>query len=198
MKIRILVSIFLAGMLFVGCGSSNETTQTDMEENLPDWYMNPPSSNSEYMYAIGEGSSTRRSMARKEAMSDGEAALAGKLEQEVSAMQKNFEEETTAGENSNYRQVFTDVSKSVAQQTLRGVEIDRSHFSRTQNGTQTEVILLVRMPIGEAANAMNQALQNTLSKDEELYTKFKASKAFEDMKKSIDDMKKGNMPSEQQ
>lgn len=199
MKIRILLTLLVAGFLVIGCGSSEETQkENEYESNLPDWYMNPPSNSNEYMYAIGEGTSSRRSMARKEAMQDGNASLAGKLEQEVSAMQKNFEEETTAGENSNYRQVFTDVSKSVAQQTLRGVEIDRSHFSRTQEGTQTEVILLVRMPIGEAANAMNQALQNTLSKDEELYTKFKASKAFEDMKKSIDEMKKGNMPSEQQ
>lgn len=194
MKIRILLSFLLAGFLVVGCSSSKEVQ--DNSSNLPSWYTNPPSSDSEYMYAIGEGTSSRRSMARQEAMQDGRASLATKLESEVSAMQKNFEEETTSGTNSNYSQVFTDVSKTVAQQTLRGVDVDRSHFTMTQNDTKHNVILLMRLPIGEAANSLNQALENTLSKDEELYTKFKASKAFEDMKKSIDDMKKGNMPSE--
>lgn len=184
----------------MGCSSSGnvQDEETQIESQMPDWYLNPPSTNNEYMYAIGEATSTRRRLARNNAMQNGRSALTTKLETEVSAMQKNFAEETTSGENSNYRQVFTDVSKSVAEQTLRGVEVDRSHFARTQEGTQINVILLVRMPIGEAANAMNQALQNTLSKDEELYTKFKASKAFKDMKKSIEDMENGDMPSENQ
>lgn len=193
MKIRTLLILIIAGMLFIGCGSSEDITEAESE--LPSWYMNPPSNSNEYMYALGEGTSSRRSMARQEAMQDGRSALATKLETEVSAMQKNFEEETTSGDQSNYRQVFTDVSKSVAQQTLSGVEVDRSHFTRTQEDTQYDVILLVRMPIGEAANAMNEALQNTLSRDEELYTQFKSSKAFEDMKNSIEEMKEGKMPS---
>lgn len=193
MKTRTLLILIIAGMLFIGCGSSEDVTET--ESNLPSWYTNPPSSDDEYMYAIGEGTSSRRSMAREQSMQDGRSALSTKLETEVSAMQKNFEEETTSGEDSNYRQVFTDVSKSVTQQTLRGVEVDRSHFTRTEDDAQYDVILLVRMPIGEAANAMNEALQNTLSRDEELYTKFKSSKAFEDMKNSIEDMEEGNMPS---
>jgi hypothetical protein len=201
MKLRILLALILGGLLFVGCSSSQQTAQqdepTEVEEGLPDWYLNPPSTNNEYMYAVGEATSTRRRLARTNAKSNGNAAIAQKIQAEVSAMQKNFAEETTSGQQSNYRQVFTDVSKTVAQQTLRGVEIDKSHFGRTQNGTQYEVLLLVRMPVGEAANALDQALQNTMSRDEELYTKFKASKAFKDMKKSIEDMKDGNMPSEQ-
>ncbi len=194
MKIRILLSFLLAGFLVVGCSSSKEVQ--DNSSNLPSWYTSPPSSDNEYMYAIGEGTSSRRSMARQEAMQDGRAALATKLESEVSAMQKNFEEETTSGTNSNYSQVFTDVSKTVAQQTLRGVDVDRSHFTMTQNDTKHNVILLMRLPVGEAANSLNQALENTLSKDEELYTKFKSSKAMDEMKKSIEEMKEGNMPSE--
>lgn len=193
MKIKTVLTLFVAGMLAFGCSSSAPTTN----DSLPGWYTNPPSTDNEYMYAIGEATSSRRSMARQQAMQNGRAGLATKLETEVSAMQKNYAEETTSGANSNYREVFTNVSKSVAQQTLRGVEVDQSRFAMTENDTKHEVILLVRLPIGEAANAMNQALQNTLSRDEELYTKFKSSKAFEDMKQSIEDMKEGNMPSEQ-
>lgn len=194
MKIRTLLTFLFAAALFVGCGSSEPAQQSSQ---YPDWYMSPPSSDSEYMYAIGEGTSSRMSMARQKAKQSGMAALAGKLESEVSAMQKNFEEETTSGVNSNYSQVFTNVSKSVAQQTLSGVDIHDSHVGSDQSGTKTHVILLMRLPVGEAANSLNQALQNTLSRDEELYTKFKASKAFEDMKQSIEEMKNGNMPSGQ-
>lgn len=196
MKIRTLLTFLFAAALVVGCSSSEPATN-EATSGLPGWYLSPPSSDSEYMYAIGEGTSSRRSMARNEAMQSGKAALASKLESEVSAMQKNFEEETTSGANSNYSQVFTDVSKSVAQQTLRGVDVDETHMEMVQNGTKYNVILLMRLPVGEAANSLNQALQNTLSKDEELYTKFKASKAFEDMKNSIDEMKNGSMPSNQ-
>lgn len=195
MKIRILLSFLLAGVLFVGCSSSEKVT--DDSGDLPSWYTNPPSSDNEYMYAIGEATSSRRSMARKQAMQNARAALTLKLESEVSAMQKNFAEETTSGANSNYSEVFTDVSKSVGQQTLRGVDVDQSRFYLRDNNTKHEVLLLARLPVGEAANSLNQALENTLSKDEELYTKFKASKAFEDMKKSIDEMKNGSMPSGQ-
>ncbi|NGP87533.1 LPP20 family lipoprotein [Fodinibius halophilus] len=197
MKLKIILAVFMSGMLLLGCSSSKEVSDdTEMESNLPNWYMNPPSSDNEYMYAIGEATSSRRRIARTSAMNNGDAAIAQKIQAEVSTMQKNFAEETTAGENSNYRQVFTDVSKSVAQQKLSGVEVYKSHFTKTDSGTKYEVILLMRMPIGEAANALDQALKNTLSRDEELYTKFKASKAFEDMKKSIEEMEQGSMPSE--
>lgn len=195
MKIRTVLVVLLAGMLFVGCSSTEEVQ--DDSGDLPSWYTNPPSSDNEYMYAVGEATSSRRSMARKQAMQNGRAQLAIKIQSEVSAMQKNYAEETVSGENSNYSEVFTDVSKTVAQQTLRGVEVEESAFYRRQNDTKHEVLTLVKMPVGEAANSLNQALQNTLSKEEELYTKFKASKAFEDMQKSIEDMGNGNMPSEQ-
>lgn len=195
MKIRTLLTFLFAAVLVVGC-SSSEPVQ-DTSSDLPDWYTMPPSSDNEYMYAIGEGTSSRRSMARKKAMQQARANLTLKLESEVSAMQKNFSEETTSGANSNYSEVFTDVSKSVGQQTLRGVDVYKSKFYERDSGTKHEVLLLARLPVGEAANSLNQALQNTLSKDEELYTKFKASKAFEDMKKSIEEMKQGSMPSNQ-
>ncbi|MEL7833345.1 LPP20 family lipoprotein [Fodinibius sp. Rm-B-1B1-1] len=194
MKTRILLTFLVAGFLAFGC-SSSENVQDNAGSDLPSWYTNPPSSDSEYMYAIGEGTSSRRSMARKQAMQNGRAALTLKLESEVSAMQKNFAEETTSGANSNYSEVFTDVSKSVGQQTLRGVDVDRSKFYTRDNNTKHEVLMLVRLPVGEAADALNQALENTLSKDEEMYTKFKASKGFEEMKQSIEEMKEGNMPS---
>lgn len=193
MKIRIILSFLLAGVLFAGCSSSGNVTDSD----LPSWYTNPPNSDSEYLYAVGEATSSRRSMARKQAMQNARAALTLKLEAEVSAMQKNFAEETTSGANSNYSEVFTDVSKSVGQQTLRGVDVDQSRFYLRNNNTQHEVLILARLPVGEAANSLNQALENTLSRDEELYTKFKASKAFEEMKKAIEEMKNGNMPSQQ-
>ena len=196
MKLRILLTFLVAGFLVVGC-SSSEPTADNAGSDLPSWYTNPPSSDSEYIYAIGEGTSTRRSMARKQALQNGRAALTLKLESEVSAMQKNFAEETTSGANSNYSEVFTDVSKSVGQQTLRGVDVDRSKFYQRDNNTRHEVLMLVRLPVGEAANALNDALENTLSKDEELYTKFKASKGFEEMMRSIEEMKNGSMPSEQ-
>jgi hypothetical protein len=196
MKIRILLTVLVAGFLVMGCSSSESATDNSGSD-LPGWYTNPPSSDSEYIYAIGEGTSSRRSMARKQALQNGRAALTLKLESEISAMQKNFAEETTSGANSNYSEVFTDVSKSVGQQTLRGVDVDRSKFYQRDNNTRHEVLMLVRLPVGEAANALNDALENTLSKDEELYTKFKASKGFEEMMKSIEKMKNGSMPSEQ-
>lgn len=193
MKVRKLLVLLFVGALMAGCGGSKEVQ--DDSGNLPSWYTNPPSSDNEYMYAIGEGMSSRRSMARKQAMQNGRAQLTIKLKSEVSAMQKNFSEESTSGANSNYSEVFTDVSKTVAQQTLRGVETEKSAFYRRQNNTKHEVLMLVKMPVGEAANSLNQALENTLSKDEELYTKFKSSKAFEEMQESIENMGNGNMPS---
>jgi hypothetical protein len=196
MKKRILLTFLVAGFLAFGCSSSGNV-QDNAGSDLPSWYTNPPSSDDEYIYAVGEATSTRRSMARKQALQTGRAALTLKLESEVSAMQKNFAEETTSGTNSNYSEVFTDVSKSVGQQTLRGVDVDRSKFYQRDNNTKHEVLMLVRLPVGEAANALNEALENTLSKDEEMYTKFKASKGFEEMKKSIEEMKGGNMPSGQ-
>ena len=170
-------------MLFVSaCGGSENTKDTSEGlENLPSWYTQPPDDNDEFLYAVSSAVSSRREIARRKANTDAKANLAQKLGTMVENMQKQFSEEITAGEESNYSESFTNATKTVTNQELTGVTTENVSFQAVDNETRYECFVLAKLPVGEA----RAALENALSKEEEMYVKFKESKAFKEMQNDI-------------
>lgn len=173
----VVVTVFLSA-----CGGSKNTTDTSEGlENLPSWYESPPDDNNEFLYAVSSAISSRREMARRKAQTDATANLARKLGTVVENMQKQFTEEITSGDESNYAEAFTSATKTVTNQRLTGVKVEETKFLARDNNTKYECFVLVKLPVGEARTA----LENALSKEEEMYVKFKESKAFEEMQSDI-------------
>lgn len=181
---RKLVPFLLVAVMIVvsACGSSDNTTDTSENlENMPSWYTQPPQDNNEFLYAVSSAVSSRREMARRKARTDGMANLAQKLGSVVENMQKQFSEEVTTGDESNYSEAFTSATKTISNQKLRGVKVENTVFMPRDNNTKYECFVLVKLPVGEA----RKALENALSKEEEMYVKFKESKAFDEMQDDI-------------
>lgn len=178
-------SLFLgliAGLLvMVACSPQPASQMQEDIDNLPSWYTNPPEDNDEFLYATSSALSSRREVARQKARQNATTAVAQKLGSKVEALEKLFTEEITSGTESNFSEAFTNASKTITSQELRGVAIDQVDFQPANNGTQYECFILVRMPVGDA----RRALDNALSKEEELYVKFKESKAFEELQKDL-------------
>lgn len=181
MRKSLLTGLIAGLMVMVACSPQPaEQMQEDLNQ-LPEWYTNPPEDNAEFLYATSSALSSRREVARQKASQNATAAIAQKLGSKVEALEKMFTEEITSGSESNFSEAFTSANKTITSQELRGVAIDQVEFQPANNGTQYECFVLLRMPVGDA----RRALDNALSKEEELYVKFKESKAFEELQKDL-------------
>ncbi|MDG5767133.1 hypothetical protein QA596_06630 [Balneolales bacterium ANBcel1] len=150
--------------------------------------MNPPEDTAEYLYSIGEAESQRRGTAIDQASISAQGAMAQKLETVVEGMQKLFEEEITSGEEANYREAWTNVTRAITQQQLRGGSVIQRDFMVNDDTGRYEAFVLYRLPVGEARSQ----LENSLSSEEELYTRFRESQAFQEMDQRIRELSGGN------
>ncbi|MAL18930.1 MAG: hypothetical protein CL670_06425 [Balneola sp.] len=183
MKIRSIFTMLLAAGILVSCGSNKPENTSD---TMPDWYLAPPPDTEEFFYAAAEAQSSRQGTALRSAQGNATQAMAAKLEVKVSALQKSFEEEVQSGANANYAATFSNASEQLVNSTLNGVSRDRAECEQldpemTGGNVNSRCYVLVRMPVGQARTV----LDNALSKDEELYTKFKASKAFDELQNKL-------------
>lgn len=183
MKLKTILTTALIIPVMVACGSN----KTVMDSSSgPAWYFTPPADTEEFFYAADMSESTRMATAMRSAENSARQAMATKLEVKVSALQKQFEEEVQSGPDANYASTFSNASEQLVNSTMNGVTRDQAECvelnpERTGGNVNQRCYVLVRMPVGQARTA----LDNALSKDEELYTKFKASKAFEELQERL-------------
>lgn len=187
MKYARLSLFVVVALIVAACGGGTEKTQKQLDRT-PDWYKMPPSDNSEYLYATASGKSTRRETARQKAITNASAEMARKLSLKVEALQKMFNEEITSGTQTNYDEAFTNATKIIASEQLKGLSTDKVEFSSSDNGTQIECFVLVKLPVGDA----RASLENALSRDKELYVKFKESQAFKELQEDLSRLGKDN------
>ncbi|WP_409028794.1 LPP20 family lipoprotein [Gracilimonas sediminicola] len=186
MKMKSILLTLFAFTFMVSCGGEKAVTS---QSSMPNWIMVPPNDTEEYFYAPGQAESSRQGTALRMAQSNATTAMAQKLEVKVSALQKSFEEEVQSGPNANYAATFSSASEQLVNNTMNGVTRDRAECEQlnpevTGGNVNQRCYVLVRMPVGQARSV----LENALSKDEELYTKFKASKAFEELQNKLHEL----------
>lgn len=183
MKLKSILLTLFTVVFIASCGGEKEVVSNN---SMPQWIMIPPVDNEEFFYAPGQAESTRQGTALRTAQANATQAMASKLEVKVSALQKVFEEEVQSGQDANYASTFSNASEQLVNSTMNGVTRDRAECEQlnpevTGGNVNQRCYVLVRMPVGQARSV----LDNALSRDEELYTKFKASKAFEELQNRL-------------
>lgn len=170
------------GYVMTACGSSEPVVAPELS-HIPDWYLNPPMDTAEYLYVVTSAESPRREMARQRAQQAANAQMAQKLGAKVEALQKLFEEEIQSGDDFNYSAAFTNANRTITNQELVGASIDTQHFAvLNRNGQQLyEAFILYRLPVGAARDQMI----NALSREEEMYVRFKESQAFKELESNL-------------
>jgi len=172
-------TLSLLGMLVLavglaGCGGSEKVSD---EENMPGWFMNPPSSEN-YVYATQSATSQRMQVALDKASNSARGALATQLETKVEGMTKSFTEEV----GDDLRQQYTETQKTITSRVLRGTSPKEREVYKQENGTYRAFVLM-ELPIGEAA----KELMSKIEQNDEMYTRFRASEAFEEMNEAVDE-----------
>jgi hypothetical protein len=94
-------------------------------------------------------------------------------------MGKRFVEETGLNDDAELLGMFTQVSRSIVSDSLTGSRVVQQELGPRGNGYRAYVMM--EMPIGEA----NARFVEKIRSQERLYTRFRASEAFEELDRMV-------------
>lgn len=124
---------------------------------------------------VGIGESKSLEIALNKAKTRGRVELAQLLETKVEAIQKDYVEEVGLAEEAQILAQFEGTAKLITSQQIQG-SVAKELKYEIINGTVTAYALMELDP---------QIIMTQLAKEKELYTRFRASKAFEELDKEI-------------
>ena len=165
---RWTVAVILVAL--TGCASSPKQ---------PGWFLKPPDDPAYYI-AVASAESMREQIAIDKARTSAQADIAQQIEARVGNLTKQFQEEVGVAERSELLESFTSVTKVVSSSTLRGAKVREVATVPQKNGTHLAYVLLV-LPKAELAEQM----LNEAKKQEVLYTRFRASQAYDELQKEL-------------
>lgn len=125
---------------------------------------------------VGIGESKSLELALTKAKTRGRVELAQMLETKIEALQKDFQEETGVGDDAEILAQFSNIAKVITSQELSGSVAQELKYE-TIGDTVTAYALMVLNP---------RVIADQLAKEKELYTRFRASQAFEELDKEIE------------
>ena len=179
---RLILGVLILVLLVLGCASKGVTKVGDIE--IPDWYLNPPTDQN-YIFGKATATSVDLQVAIDKAKQGARLDIAENLESHIMGLVKKFEEEVGGVEEGEFFQQFTQVSKNVVDQTLVGSRENKTKVKEEGKGFRSFV--LMELPIGKAREELLKQLSS--SENENLYTRFRASQSFQDLKEEIESLR---------
>jgi len=177
-------------ILCIGCGSSKsgapatppqaivspQNTPEGMEVQVPEWFAKPPS-DPNFLYAPVTFKSTDMGHSVEHAQLAGRAELARQISTKVTDMMKRFQEETGGDEeNAEFLSLTTTASKSITSEIINGSKtIEQKTYKEGTRSFRTYV--LMELPLG----TMNASLLEKVKENKNMYTRFRASQAFQEL-----------------
>jgi len=155
-------------------------------DDLPSWYISQPTDEFS-IYAAGTGTSSDLQFAEDKAVLGAKRALADRINSKLSSKMKEFLSESGAGENTQVQAESERVTNNLI------TEVNLSGYTVTQKkiipaGQQYRAYVLLQYPLGSA----NRILVDQVNKNSVLQGKVRASKAFQDLEKDIQDARKAS------
>jgi len=178
MKQLFTLFTFISLIVFLGACSSSKSLPSTDEGDIPEWYLNIPE-DPNFLYAANSGTSKDMDLAVQKASTDARAEIGRQMELKVNALQKKFAEEVGTGDNSQLLEQFTTATKTVVSTELTGSKIAKKSIQK--DGNNFRAYVLAEYPIGAA----QQAFMKQISKNEELYTRFRSGEAFKELEEDV-------------
>jgi hypothetical protein len=122
-RVSVFVLLFIGALLlfFPGCASGPAVVEEPAAETPPEWVLNPPESDDQYVYFTGSGTSSSGSLAEAE-----EAARGGVLDEIMRYLGVRITSETTATARASVDDFQTDVVQQLTSRSsgrVTGLEI---------------------------------------------------------------------------
>ncbi|MFZ1977725.1 MAG: LPP20 family lipoprotein [Bacteroidota bacterium] len=186
MKQTYLFTILVLVLFLVGCGGPKGMQQADTGD-IPAWFTNVPS-DPNYLFSAKTATSQDMQLAIDKSSTDCRADIATQLEVKVNNLTKKFAEETGSGNDANLLQYFSSTTKTVVSNTLTGTKIKEQKL--VKDGTMWRAYVLIQYPLGAA----NEALVQQIKKNQDMYTKFQASKSFKELDDEVNKLDESKKP----
>ncbi|MGL5798399.1 MAG: LPP20 family lipoprotein, partial [Cetobacterium sp.] len=147
----------------------------------PEWILMPEVEGA--TAAVGSARIGRAGLqfARTQALLSARAELARTVEVKVKDLTKNYTNVVGAGDNEVVETVATNVSKSVASQTLKGSKQMNVYIS-----PNNELFVLVAIPNADLKEDIKSNFINELQSEAKLYQEFKADQGFKELDAEIE------------
>ena len=157
-----------------------ETVKASVDD-LPSWYTSPPSDEFS-IYAPGTSTSADLQFAEDKAVLAAKRSMADRINSKLSSKMKEFLAESGAGENTQVQAESERVTSNlITEVNLAGYTITQKKFIPA--GQQYRAYVLLQYPLGSA----NRILVDQVNKSSILQGKVRASKAFQELEKDIQD-----------
>ena len=167
----------------LSCGTKANLAPTPSEKtikNIPDWYLETPNEDNAFHAAVSATSKDLQTAITK-AQVRGRASLAQQMEARMANLTKDFVEETGVEEGAEILQFFSTTTKAVTDRTLVGSQTVKKQI--LPEGGVYRAYVLMRLPLDSA----NKLLLEKLKANEEAYTRFRATEAFEELNMELED-----------
>lgn len=181
-KLYSLLAVALFAVLLIGCGGSEPLQKTDTGD-VPDWYLNKPE-DPNYLFEPATATSKDMQLAVDKAVQAGRTGIGRQTEIKINALQKRFQEETGIGDDAQLLDQFTQASKTVVSTSLSGSK--EKYKKIVKDGNNWRAYVLVEYPLGAA----QQALKEQIKKNEQLYTRFRASQTYQELDAEVEKFEK--------
>ena len=172
------ITCLISAILLAGCSSTPESKAKAQRPLFNDFQeMSTEILESGGIAVVGIGESKSLEIALNKAKTRGRVELAQMLETKIEALQKDFIEETGLAENAQILAQFSSTAQALTSQQIQGSAAKELKYEII-DGTITAYALMELNP---------KLVMNQLEKEEELYTRFRATKAFESLDAEIKD-----------
>ena len=174
----ILILLIVSALCLVACGGGSKKKPSGPARAWePDWYGVPGDAN--YVFAYGNATFQSRAAAETSARNQalGEAAMS--VEVHVQAMTKDFISEAGVN-NPEILSMVESVTKTVANQTFAGAFRSRHEVAVLPDGRHHA---FVQWAIPK--EQINRDFVDRIAREQAIYTRFRASQAFDELEKSV-------------
>ncbi|MDP2209583.1 MAG: hypothetical protein Q8K98_12555 [Bacteroidota bacterium] len=171
---RNLIHLFIALVIIIsiiGCSSSSK-----MEKSceVPEWYNNVPQ-DPNYLFAPNTATSKDLQLSVDKATQAARTEIGRQQEIKINGLQKRFNEETGFMQDAQLLDMYTQASKTVVSTVLSGSRA--KYQEQCKEGEIWRAWILVEYHVGAA----NQAFLEQIRKNEQMYTRFRATQTFKEL-----------------
>ncbi|HGY56511.1 MAG TPA: hypothetical protein ENK44_12450 [Caldithrix abyssi] len=189
----LFTAIFALGMM-TSCGGSKKTVdQADSDfEEVADPFADLTDLSNQIIEAggvaaVGEGISKRRDIAKEKARTNAQGKLAEIFNLKVQKMKKQFLEEIGGADESEVNEAFSSVTKTLTSKVLKGAVVKKTKITKNKKTGQYMVGVVVAI----TPKTVNMSVMDELEGSKpQLYQRFRASQAYQDLKKEMEDYEK--------
>lgn len=177
--ITIAMVVLFAAVMMMGCASSGGNNNGGgNNSDMPKWVLMPPQAEDAF-FGVGQTQKSIPALGMQVADQRASAAIVLAVKSKVSAMVRDFMEETKIGDQSAQHEFAQAVSEQVGSMTLQGVKIVERH--RDGNTWYS----LAKYSVGDVNNAVMDMAKENAKKKKELYEKFIAQQGFDLLEKKL-------------